>query len=69
MHGLDSNNCPICRMTKSTVPRAPILSNTDKREILRPENPFFKKHLSNKDQTEDFLTKTSNSVSIQSFNI
>ena len=57
MHGLENNNCPICRMTKSTVPRTPILNNKDKNVNLRPENPFFKKHLSNKNQTEDILTK------------
>ena len=62
MHGLDNNNCPICRMTKSTTPRTPILSNTANREILKPENPFFKKHLSNKNQTEDYLTKTNKTL-------
>lgn len=62
MHGLDNNNCPICRMTRSTVPRTPIHDNTTKSEDLRPGNPFFRKHLSNKKQTEDYLTKTNKSL-------
>ncbi|NHJ22216.1 MAG: hypothetical protein EAX91_14820 [Candidatus Lokiarchaeota archaeon] len=53
IHGLDNNNCPICRMTKSTIPQTPILNNAAKIENLRPENPFFKKYLSNKNQTEE----------------
>ena len=45
-------------MTKSTVPRTPIPNNTAKLENLRPENPFFKKYLANKNQTEEDLNKT-----------
>lgn len=45
-------------MTKSTVPRTPIVKNATKIENLRPENPFFKKHLSNKNRTEDYLTNS-----------
>ncbi|MHA1256470.1 MAG: hypothetical protein ACTSPS_12805 [Promethearchaeota archaeon] len=58
IHGLDNNNCPICRMTKSTVPRNHILNDETNIENIRPENPFFKKHLSNKNQTEEYLTKS-----------
>ena len=47
-------------MTKSTIPRTPILNNTAKINNLRPENPFFKKYLSNKNQTEEDLTKHNN---------
>ena len=57
MHGLDNNNCPICRMTKSTVPRNPINKDAAKNVNIRPENAFFKKYLSNKNRTHDFLTK------------
>ena len=45
-------------MTKATVPRTPVLNNAAKIENLRPENPFFKKHLSNKNRTEEYLTKS-----------
>lgn len=58
MHGLDNNNCPICRMTKSTVPRNPINKDAAKNVNIRPENPFFKKYISEKNQTKDFLTKS-----------
>ena len=60
MHGLDNYNCPICRMTKSTVPRVPISTDTAKVEDLRPENPFYKKYLANKNQTERDLSKSKN---------
>lgn len=44
-------------MTKSTVPRTPIHNDVSEIANIRPENPFFKKHLSNKTQTEEYLTK------------
>jgi len=47
-------------MTKSTVPLTPIINNTVKTENLRPENPFYKKYLANKNQTEEDLTKNNN---------
>jgi len=44
-------------MTKSTVPRTPFLNDKVKIENLRPENPFFKKYLSNKNRAEENLIK------------
>jgi DNA phosphorothioation-dependent restriction protein DptG len=58
IHGLDDNNCPICRMAKSTVPRTPIRKDEAIIENLRPENPFFKKYLASKDQIDENLTQT-----------
>jgi len=49
-------------MTKSTVPRTPIHHNAMEIENLRPENPFFKKHLSNKNQNEEYLTKSNKAL-------
>ena len=60
IHGLDNNNCPICRMAKSTIPLTPIHDNTAKIENLRPENPFYKKYLSNKNRLVEDLTKNNN---------
>ena len=57
IHGLDYNNCPICRISKSTIPNTPIAENLVKFENLRPENPFFKNHIENKKQSEEYLTK------------
>jgi hypothetical protein len=57
IHGLDNNNCPICRISKSTIPNTPIAKNPVKIENLRPENPFFKKYIENKKQSEEYLTK------------
>jgi len=56
IHGLDNNNCPICRISKSTIPNSPIDKNSVKIENLRPENPFFKNHIENKKQSEEYLT-------------
>lgn len=57
IHGLDNNNCPICRISKSTIPNTPLAKNTDKIENIRPENPYFKNHIENKNQSEEYLTK------------
>ena len=57
IHGLDNNNCPICRISKATIPNTPIAKNIIKIENLRPENPFFQTHLQNKKQSEENLTK------------
>jgi len=56
IHGLDNNNCPICRISKSTIPNSPIVKNSVKIEDLRPENPFFKNYIENKKQSEEYLT-------------
>ena len=56
IHGLDNNNCPICRISKSTIPNSPIVKNSVKIEDLRPENPFFKNYIENKKQSEECLT-------------
>jgi len=58
IHGLDIINCPICRMTKSTVPRNPINIKSAKIENLRPENPFFENHINKKNRTEEYLVKS-----------
>ena len=57
IHGLDNNNCPICRMSKSTIPNTTIAKKAVKIENLRPENQFFKNHLENKKRSEEYLTK------------
>ncbi len=56
IHGLDNNNCPICRISKSTIPNTPIAKNSIKIENLRPENPFFKNYIEKKKQSEEYLT-------------
>ncbi len=57
IHGLDNNNCPICRISKSTIPNTPIAKNSVKIENLRPGNPFFKNYIEKKKQSEEYLTK------------
>jgi len=57
IHGLDNNNCPICRISKATIPNTLIAKKSVKIENLRPENPFFQNHIENKKQSEEYLTK------------
>ena len=57
IHGLDNNNCPICRISKSTIPNTPITKNSTKIENLRPENPFLKKHIENQKQSGLHLSR------------
>ncbi len=45
-------------MTKSTVPRSPINIKAAKIENLRPENPFFKNYINNKNITEEYLIRS-----------
>jgi len=45
-------------MTKSTVPRNHINIERAKIENLRPENPFFKNYINNKNRTEEYLVKS-----------
>jgi len=57
IHGLDNNNCPICRISRATIPNTLIAKKSVKIENLRPENPFFQNHIENKKQSEEYLTK------------
>jgi len=57
IHGLDNNNCPICRISRATIPNTLIVKKSVKIENLRPENPFFQNHIENKKQSEEYLTK------------
>ena len=63
IRGLDNNNCPICRMSKATIPDTLIAKKYVKIENIRPENPFFQKHIENKKQSEDYLTKKNSLLS------
>ena len=57
IHGLDNNNCPICRISKSTIPNTPITKSSLESENIRPENPFFRNHIKNKKQNEEYISK------------
>jgi len=48
IHGLDENNCPICRVLKSTAPKD--FLNINKSPFSHIENPFFKKNSKLKDE-------------------
>ena len=56
IHGLDNNNCDGSAWGTSQSNYPPIVKNSGKIENLRPENPFFKKHMENKKQSEEYLT-------------
>jgi len=44
IHGFDENNCPTCRITKSTIPIEELNKDSLNIEDLKPHNPFFRKH-------------------------
>ncbi|MGB5912714.1 MAG: hypothetical protein WBH31_16090 [Promethearchaeia archaeon] len=51
-HGLDEINCPICRISTSTIPLNDLNLEMLNNNPLKTENPFFKKHITNKQKLE-----------------
>lgn len=51
-HGLDEINCPICRISTSTRPLNDLNLEMLNNNPLKTENPFFKKHITNKQKLE-----------------
>jgi len=51
-HGLDEINCPICRISTSTRPLNNLNLEILNSNPLKTENPFFKKHITNKQKLE-----------------
>jgi len=60
IHGLDENNCPTCRISKSSTPKDLIKNLKVNTDDLRPENPFFSKHLIQKEKIETELEPSKN---------
>ncbi|MBY9017822.1 MAG: hypothetical protein KGD66_03220 [Candidatus Lokiarchaeota archaeon] len=56
MHGLDDNNCPICRMSSSIFPINPINKPSLNKNALNSFNHFFKNKLSGNMDFEDDIT-------------
>lgn len=51
-HGLDEINCPICRISVNTRPANDLNLEMLNINPLKTENPFFKKHITNKKKLE-----------------
>ncbi len=51
-HGLDEINCPICRISVSTRPANDLNLEMLNINPLKTENPFYKKHITNKKKLE-----------------
>lgn len=56
MHGLDDNNCPICRMSSSTFPINPINKTSLNKNTLNSFNHLFKNKLSGNMDFEDDIS-------------
>ncbi|MFX1495767.1 MAG: hypothetical protein ACFFBZ_15900 [Promethearchaeota archaeon] len=61
-HGLDEVNCPICRISTSTRPFANLNSERLNINPLKTENPFLKKHTTNKKKLERSLYHIQNTL-------
>ena len=62
IHGLDKNNCPTCRIIRSTMP----INSISKIEIndnkLDPFNPFFDQNLASKKEFRKDLFSNQNKI-------
>ncbi len=50
VHGFEENECPTCRIDKLSLPPISAKLIKDNKNDLKAENPYFKKHLSLKDE-------------------
>jgi len=57
IHGLDEANCPICRMSRHTLPRKFIERNDPRKNSLKPETLKFKKNMKMKNALKHKLPK------------
>jgi hypothetical protein len=57
IHGLDDSNCPVCRASRLSVPENPINQIDRTPDLLKPENPSFKRHIMNKKEFEQEVAK------------
>jgi len=55
IHGLDENNCPTCRIIRSTIPKNVNMNEKFNNEALKPKNPFFNNYLVQKNSVEKDL--------------
>ncbi|MCJ7650508.1 MAG: hypothetical protein MUP85_18010 [Candidatus Lokiarchaeota archaeon] len=62
MHGLDDNNCPICRMSSSTFPINPINKTSLNKNALNSFNHLFKNKLSGNMDFDDDISMSRNNV-------
>lgn len=60
IHGLDENNCPTCRISKSSTPKDLINIVKVNNDDLKPQNPFFSKHLIQKETIKSDLVSNKN---------
>ena len=60
IHGLDENNCPTCRISKSTTPVNPINRIEPSQNSIRTSNPFFEKNQAVKNILSEDLEKNGN---------
>jgi len=60
IHGLDKNNCPVCRVSINTRPVNGINLDIINNNSLKPISPFFKQHFENKNKSDKELIYNQN---------
>jgi hypothetical protein len=62
IHGLDENNCPICRISTFTTPIGQEKFSNLYDNELKPKNPFFKDKINNVKGPSNILKQNINSL-------
>ncbi|MFX0059600.1 MAG: hypothetical protein ACFE85_06690 [Candidatus Hodarchaeota archaeon] len=62
IHGLDENNCPTCRIARSTIPVEELNVKSLNVEDIKPENAFFKQHRVQKNDFENEISYKRNQL-------
>jgi hypothetical protein len=60
IHGIDENNCPICRISSISVPKNLISKNKVNQEDFLIKSPFIDDYSSNKEVYEKEISKKVN---------
>ena len=56
IHGLDEINCPMCRMTRGSLPKTSLNIESMQNDILKPKHPLFRQDSSKKQEFQKQIT-------------
>lgn len=60
LHGLNENNCPMCRISTSTKPNTVINTDSLKKNVLKAENPYYSDHIRKQEDFDAFIDNSEN---------
>ena len=69
IHGLDENNCPTCRIAKSSIPKSQEKIKSLYNNDLTPNNSLFEQTRSNKQDISSDLSSHDTHFKLKSINI